>query len=300
MAADAAERAAYVALVAEQGYPAARAAFPTVNVNTGRGWVMKARASAPAETMPPPTGRTHADDLQREAEAAGETERAILRRVEQATEEGDANAARAFSAAARDQSARRRDREGEARAARQHEVHMRREHSQLSAAGVRAYELIVRLYIEALGFGWGRAQAEFADALLHAFTQGERLPNGNWHVRIPEHELAAVRAAINRQLRAEPEAEKPAGADEIDLGAIEADVGAEGHPQELASPTEPPRASDAQIARDVLPPDQPSPTPLAPTEDERPGLPVEGFLRPITPRRPRRQGAGISFRWQDQ
>jgi hypothetical protein len=170
-----------------------------------------------------------ADDLEREADEARTAERRALERAEQAAERDDARAAREYVATAREHGTRRGTLQAEARAAREHGLRVRESQSKLGADGAQAYLRIVRLYIESLGFGWSRAHADLADALLHAFTHGSRRDGGNWHVQIPEHELTAARAAIERQLaRAEADpAPNATGASEVNVAEIEAQVEAE-------------------------------------------------------------------------
>jgi hypothetical protein len=299
---DLAARAAALELAAREGDEAAASSIGCAPA-TIRSWRRRSKADdGAAESVVSPTGTTHADDLQREAEEAGETERALVRSVAKANEEGDGNAARAFSAAARDQSARRAQRESEARAAREHAQRIAQGDATIRAQTLSAIELLLRSFLAAIGLGWSHAHDELIRALMREIGRGEWLENGNLRVARPEPETTAARAAIDRQLAREhgpgPRT-KSSGAKDIDLARIEAAVDgerAEDHMQESAriasdSPDDV-RATPAQNLVAVSPPD--------PAEDERRGPPVEGFLQPITPRRGTRQGAGASFRWYDQ
>jgi hypothetical protein len=298
---DRSKREAFVAKVTADGYAAAYAAFPDVNRNTGRSWVRSAKASpSPTEPTVSPNGKGSAE-LQREAGQAKTDERRSLRSAEQAEAKGDARAARELSAVARDHRGRWRELTAEARAVREHEQRIALGQAQLSAGGVTAYVRIVRLFIESLGLGWGRAHDAFADALLHAFTHGERLDNGNWNVLIPQHELAAVRQAIDRQLVREydePEPEKPTDAAQIEA-MVEGEQAhaAEAHPHGFVDgASQKSRAGAADSLVDVEPPDPEPPAPPEPGEDALQGPPVEGFLQPIPPRRSPPRERPPSFR----
>lgn len=307
---DAATRAAALDLATKLGD---RAAAEEIGCSSAtiRSWRKRAGAST-AVTPARHDATANADALQAEATEAREAERRTLERVETMADSGDANAARALSAVARDHAARRQGLETAERHQREHDLRVAQAERQLDASRTRIYLAVVRLFIEWLGFGWGRPQADLAEAVLGAYTHGERLPNGSWKVQAPRRELAAAREAIDRQLVREYDkpAEDEAEGDKagrrfggIDLDALKAEVRAERPDDSVRESaaitrTEPDSASatPADFPVAVSPPAEPSEPAPEPNQAEPH---FERFLAPITPHSSGRRERAPSFRHPD-